>query len=160
MIGINNLLQLQYIEDIKSASTQIFITITDTAEGSLSKINGMEPVFISFEDSNENVFTNNFMVYDVQGRMIKDGKSKGTLCCCSPDLINNAATKVSRRFGTGGGEKIDKIVRDDILTNLLSTQRSITVEPTKNKFSFISSYWSPFTMIQYLASKSRHLWEV
>ena len=154
MVGINQLLQLQYIEDIKSASTQIFITITDTAEGSLSKINGMEPVFISFEDSNENVFTNNFMVYDVQGRMIKDGKSKGTLCCCSPDLINNAATKVSRRFGTGGGEKIDKIVRDDILTNLLSTQRSITVEPTKNKFSFISSYWSPFTMIQYLASKS------
>ena len=154
MVGINQLLQLQYIEDIKSASTQIFITITDTAEGSLSKINGMEPVFISFEDGDENVFTNNYMVYDVQGRMIKDGKSKGTLCCCSPDLINNAATKVSRRFGTGGGEKIDKIVRDDILTNLLSTQRSITVEPTKNKFSFISSYWSPFTMIQYLASKS------
>ena len=79
MVSINQLLQLRYIEDIKSASTQIFITITDTAEGSLSKINGMEPVFISFEDSNENVFTNNFMVYDVQGRMIKDGKSKGTM---------------------------------------------------------------------------------
>tara|TARA_S200000501_G_scaffold82396_1_gene74527 strand:+ start:3520 stop:4827 length:1308 start_codon:yes stop_codon:yes gene_type:complete len=154
MVGINQLLQLTYIEDIKSASTQIFITITDTAGGNLSKINGMEPVLISFEDGDENVFTNNYMVYDVQGRMIKDGKSKGTLCCCSPDLINNAATKVSRRFGTGGGEKIDKIVRDDILRNLLSTQRSITVEPTKNKFSFISSYWSPFTMIQYLASKS------
>ena len=102
MIGINNLLQLQYIEDIKSASTQIFITITDTAEGSLSKISGMEPVYISFDDDKKNTFTNTFIVYDIQGRMIKDGKSKGTLCCCSPDLVNNAATKVSRRFGTVG----------------------------------------------------------
>ena len=154
MIGINNLLQLQYIEDIKSASTQIFITITDTAEGSLSKISGMEPVYISFDDDKENTFTNTFIVYDIQGRMIKDGKSKGTLCCCSPDLVNNAATKVSRRFGTGGGKQIDKIVGDDILRDLLSTDRGIIVESTKNKFSFISSYWSPFTMIQYLASKS------
>ena len=154
MVGINNLLQLQYIEDIKSASTQIFITITDTAEGSLSKINGMEPVYISFDDDQENTFTNTFIVYDVQGRMIKDGKSKGTLCCCSPDLVNNAATKVSRRFGTGGGKQIDKIVGEDILTDLLATNRGIIVEPTKNKFSFISSYWSPFPMIQYLASKA------
>ena len=61
MVGINNLLQLQYIEDIKSASTQIFITITDTAEGSLSKINGMEPVYISFDDDQENTFTNTFI---------------------------------------------------------------------------------------------------
>ena len=154
MIGINNLLQLQYIEDIKSASTQIFITITDTAEGSLSKISGMEPVYISFDDDKKNTFTNTFIVYDIQGRMIKDGKSKGTLCCCSPDLVNNAATKVSRRFGTGGGKQIDKIVGDDILRDLLSTDRGVIVESTKNKFSFISSYWSPFTMIQYLASKA------
>ena len=154
MIGINNLLQLQYIEDIKSASTQIFITITDTAEGSLSKISGMEPVYISFDDDKKNTFTNTFIVYDIQGRMIKDGKSKGTLCCCSPDLVNNAATKVSRRFGTGGGKQIDKIVGEDILTDLLATNRGVVVEPTKNKFSFISSYWSPFTMIQYLASKA------
>ena len=154
MIGINNFLQLLYIEDIKSASTQIFITITDTAEGSLSKISGMEPVYISFDDDKKNTFTNTFIVYDIQGRMIKDGKSKGTLCCCSPDLVNNAATKVSRRFGTGGGKQIDKIVGDDILRDLLSTDRGVIVESTKNKFSFISSYWSPFTMIQYLASKA------
>ena len=75
MIGINNLLQLQYIEDIKSASTQIFITITDTAEGSLSKISGMEPVYISYDDDKKNTYTNTFIVYDIQGRMIKDGKS-------------------------------------------------------------------------------------
>ena len=154
MVGINQLLQLRYIEDIKSASTQIFITITDTAEGSLSKISGMEPVYIEFEDDQENKFINDFIVYDIQGRMIKDGKSKGTLCCCSPDLVNNAATKVSRRFGTGGGKQIDKIVGEDILTDILGTAREIVVETTKNKFSFISAYWSPFTIIQYLASKA------
>ena len=151
---INNLLTLTYIEDIKSASIQMYISLTDTKEGKLSRIAGMEPVLIEFEDHDGNNFTKNLMVYDIQARMIQGGKSKGTLVCCSPDLINNAATKVSRRFGSGGGKTIDKIVKEDILEGLLETNRDIDVRETRNTFSFISSYWSPFTMINYLASKS------
>ena len=132
----------------------MFISLTDTNDGVLSKISGMEPVFIQFEDNEGNTFAKNFMVYDIQARMIQDGKSKGTLVCCSPDLINNAATKVSRRFGAGGGKTIDKIVKEDILEEILTTTRDIDARPTKNTFSFISAYWSPFTMINYLASKS------
>ena len=46
----------------------------------------------------------NGVIYDIQDRTTKDGKSKGTLVCCSPyDLVNNA-TKLSRRFGKGGGK--------------------------------------------------------
>jgi hypothetical protein len=36
----------------------------------------MEPVYISFDDDQENTFTNTFIVYDVQGRMIKDESPK------------------------------------------------------------------------------------
>ena len=135
---INNLLTLTYIEDIKSASIQMYISLTDTKEGKLSRIAGMEPVLIEFEDHDGNNFTKNLMVYDIQARMIQGGKSKGTLVCCSPDLINNAATKVSRRFGSGGGKTIDKIVKEDILEGLLETNRDIDVRETRNTFSFIS----------------------
>ena len=152
--SINNLLTLAYIEDIKSASVQMHISLTDTVNGDLSRISGMEPVFIEFEDSEGNNFNQNLMVYDIQARVIQGSKSKGTLVCCSPDLINNASTKVSRRFGTGGGKTIDKIVKEDILEEILGTTRDIDARATKNTFSFISPYWSPFTMINYLASKS------
>ena len=152
--SINNLISLAYIEDIKSASVQMHITLTDTNDGILSEMSGMEPVFIAFEDNDQNAFEQNLMVYDIQARMISEGKSKATLVCCSPDLINNAATKVSRRFGSGGGKSIDKIVKEDILEEILGTTRDIDARTTKNTFSFISPYWTPFTMINYLASKS------
>ena len=62
---INNLLTLTYIEDIKSASIQMYISLTDTKEGKLSRIAGMEPVLIEFEDHDGNNFTKNLMVYDI-----------------------------------------------------------------------------------------------
>ena len=40
--SINNILSFTYIEDIKSASIQMFISLTDTNDGVLSKISGME----------------------------------------------------------------------------------------------------------------------
>ena len=87
---ISNLLTLTYIEDIKSASMQVFISLTDTAEPVLSTVQGMEPVYIEFSDDLGNAFNSNLVVYDIQAREIQNGKSKGTLLCCSPDLINNA----------------------------------------------------------------------
>ena len=52
--SINNLVSLAYIEDIKSASIQMYISLTDTKEGKLSRIAGMEPVLIEFEDHDIN----------------------------------------------------------------------------------------------------------
>ena len=57
--SINNLISLAYIEDIKSASVQMHITLTDTNDGILSETSGMEPVFIEFEDSEGNNFNQN-----------------------------------------------------------------------------------------------------
>ena len=62
-------------------------------------------------------------------------------------MVNNAATKLSRRFGKGGGRKIHDIVKTEILQDILHTTYEIRVEKTQNKFSYISPYWSPFTMI-------------
>jgi len=151
---INQLMSLKYTESIKSASVRVEIQLTDTETGALSAVQGMEPVYVEFEDHLENNFGTDLVVYDVQDRLVVDGKSKATLLCCSPDLINNAAAKISKRFGTGGGDTINNIVTD-ILENILTTSRElVSFAPTKNKFSFISCYWSPFTIIKWLATKA------
>ena len=153
--GINQLLSLRYNESIKSASVRVEIQLTDTETGALSDVQGMEPVYIEFEDHLENKFQMNLVVYDVQDRLVVDGKSKATLLCCNPDLINNAAAKISRRFGGGGGKPINEMVVTDVLEKILGSGRKIVhSEPTKNKFSFISCYWSPFTIIKWLATKA------
>ena len=150
----NHLTYLRYTEDISSAAIRIEAQITDSETGIISELQGMEPIIVGWEDQKENFITFNGIIYDIQDRTNKEGKSKATILCCTADLMNNAATKLSKRFGPGGGKKISDIVEKEILTDVLYTTYDITAEPTQNKFSFVSPYWSPFTIIKWLCTKS------
>lgn len=155
-LSVNHLLYLNYVEDIRSASIRMEVQITDSQTGLVSSLQGMEPVFIGFEDHKGNAIANYMIIYDIQDRVTKGGSSKATLLLCTPDLINNAAVKLSKRLGKGGGEKISKIVEEDLLQKLLSTGLSTEgrIEETANKISFISPFWAPFTIIKWLCSKA------
>ena len=156
-LTMNHVLYLKYTEDIRSASVRLEAQITDSDVGIVSTLQGMEPVFIGWEDTEEpttNFYQINGVIYDIQDRTTKDGKSKATLLICTYDLVNNAATKLSRRFGKGGGKKISDIVRTEILKDVLHTTYPLEIEKTENKFSFISPYWSPYTIIKWLCAKS------
>ena len=156
-LTMNHVLYLKYTEDIRSASVRLEAQITDSDVGIVSTLQGMEPVFIGWEDTEEpttNFYQINGVIYDIQDRTTKDGKSKATLLICTYDLINNAATKLSRRFGKGGGKKIHEIVQKEVLKDILHTTYNINIEKTQNKFSFISPYWSPYTIIKWLCAKS------
>ena len=156
-LTMNHVLYLKYTEDIRSASIRLEAQITDSDAGIVSTLQGMEPVFIGWEDTEEpttNFYQINGVIYDIQDRSTKDGKSKATLLICTYDLINNAATKLSRRFGKGGGKKIHEIVQKEVLKDILHTTYNINIEKTQNKFSFISPYWSPYTIIKWLCAKS------
>ena len=147
---------MKYTEDIRSASIRLEAQVTDSSGGIISTLQGMEPVFIGWEDTEEpttNFYQIQGLIYDIQDRTTKDGKSKATLLICTYDLVNNAATKLSRRFGKGGGKKISEIVEKEILTEILQTTYDINIEKTENKFSFISPYWSPYTIIKWLCAK-------
>ena len=150
----NHLLFLRYIENIRSATIKMVITLTDTATGVLSKVEGMEPVVVSFSDHEDNNITLQMVVYDVQDRQIQEGRSKISILLCSQDVMNNASTKVSRRFGKGEGKDIGTMVDEDILVGLLATQQNIDVEKSMNKLSFISNFWDPFTIIKWLAARA------
>ena len=156
-IGVNQVLYVKYTEDIRQATMTMEVQVTDSESGFLSELQGMEPVFIRIADSkNETELGGQFVVYDIQDRRNVGGKSSAVLMLCTPDFLNNAANKVSKRFGKGMGIKIHDIVKEEILGNLMGVEpeRLLNFEPCVNSFSFVSPYWNPFTAIRWLASKA------
>ena len=156
-VGVNQVLYVKYTEDMRQATTTMEVQITDSETGFLSDLQGMEPVFIRIADSKgETEVGGEFVVYDIQDRRNVGGKSSAVLMLCTPDFINNAANKISRRFGKGMGIKIHDIVKNEILNKLMNVDESrlINFEPCVNKYSFVSPYWNPFTAIRWLAAKA------
>ena len=156
-IGVNQVLYVKYTEDIRQATMTMEVQVTDSETGFLSELQGMEPVFIRIADSkNETELGGQFVVYDIQDRRNVGGKSSAVLMLCTPDFLNNAANKVSRRFGKGMGIKIHDIVKEEILGNLMGVEpeRLLNFQPFFNSFSFVSPYLNPFTAIRWLASKA------
>ena len=156
-ITVNQVLFLRYTEDIQSATMLMEAQITDSETGLLSRLIGMENVFIRVADSEAKTeIGGEYVIYDIQDRKNIGGKSSAVLMMCRTDFLNNAASKVSRRFGKGEGKKIDEIVKKEILGDLLGVEdrRLRNFEPTINQFSFVSPYWNPFTAIRWLATRA------
>ena len=156
-IGVNQVLYVKYTEDIRQATITMEIQVTDSETGFLSELQGMEPVFIRIADSESRTeLGGEFVVYDIQDRRNIGGKSSAVLMLCTPDFLNNAANKISRRFGKGMGFKIHDIVKKEILGDLMGVvpERLLNFEPCVNNFSFVSPYWNPFTAIRWLAAKA------
>ena len=156
-VSNNQVLYVNYIEDIRSATMLMDVQITDTESGFLSKLTGMENVFLVIDDSEgKTQLGGDFVIYDIQDRKNISGKSSAVIRLCKTDFLNNAANKISRRFGKGGGAKIDRIVKKEILQDLMGIDKNrlVDFEPTLNKFSFVSPYWNPFTAIRWLAARA------
>ena len=156
-VSNNQVLYVNYIEDIRSATMLMDVQITDTESGFLSKLTGMENVFLVIDDSEGRTqLGGDFVIYDIQDRKNISGKSSAVLRLCKTDFLNNAANKISRRFGKGGGNKIHNIVSKEILQDLMGIDKNrlTDFEPTLNKYSFVSPYWNPFTAIRWLAAKA------
>ena len=153
--GNNQLLSLKYTEDIKRASIHVELRLTDSQTGVLSTLQGMERVTLAYSDHKGTTLVHELVIYDIQDRTSSGSQSKATLMCCSPEFIDNAAIKLSKRYGPGEGKQIHEIVKDDLLVKILGiAEDRINFTPTKNKFSFISPYWSPFTAIAWLCARA------
>ena len=156
-ITSNQVLYVKYTEDMQAATMRMEVQITDTSTGMLSELVGMERVFISIGDSEAKTeIGGDFVIYDIQDRKNVGGKSSAVLMLCTVDFLNNAANKISRRFGKGQGKKINDIVEKEILKDLIGVtdNRIARIEPCVNNFSFVSPYWNPFTAIRWLGSKA------
>ena len=150
----NNLLELHYIEDITKSNVLLIIKLNDSSSSVLSNIQGMEPIDITWTDTYDNVITYSMIIYDVKDRMVIDGKkSQATLYCVSVDAVKNSAKKISRRFGKGGGKFTHELVTELMKTEI-KTDKTVDVDESATKLSFVSPYWDPYTIISWLAWRS------
>ena len=150
----NNLLELHYIEDITKSNVLVILKLNDSSSSVLSNIQGMEPIDISWTDTYDNVITYSMIIYDVKDRMVVDGKkSQATLYCVSVDAVKNSAKKISRRFGKGGGKFTHELVTELMKTEI-KTDKTVDVDESATRLSFVSPYWDPYTIISWLAWRS------
>ena len=112
----NQLMEMHYIEDITKSNLLIMLKINDSGSGVLDSLVGMDPIELVWTDDSlskgmeGNVMSRSLVVFDIKDRIIKDGKqSQATLYCISIDAVRNSATKISRRFGKGGGQFTNEI---------------------------------------------------
>ena len=159
-LSSNQLMELHYIEDITKSNILIMLKINDSGTGICDAIVGMEPVEIIWTDDSigkgmeGNVYKQSMIIYDIKDRIVKDGKqSSAVLYCISVDALRNSATKISRRFGKGGGESTSDIV-EELLTRDLGSTKNFKVDKSMTKLSFVSPYWDPYTIIGWLAWRS------
>ena len=114
----------------------------------------MEPIDITWSDTYGNVISYSMVVYDVKDRMVIDGKqSQATLYCVSVDAVRNSAKKISRRFGKGGGKFTHELVTE-LIKDEIKTDKTVDVDESATKLSFVSPYWDPYTIISWLAWRS------
>ena len=74
-VNNNQVLYVNYIEDIRSATMLMDVQITDTESGFLSQLTGMENVFIVVDDSEgKTQLGGDFVIYDIQDRKNISGK--------------------------------------------------------------------------------------
>ena len=156
----NHLMELHYIEDITKSNILMMVKINDSGSGICDAIVGMEPIEIIWTDDSigkgmeGNVYKQSMIIYDIKDRIIKDGKqSSAVLYCISVDALRNSATKISRRFGKGGGESTSDIV-EQLITRDLSSTKPFKIDKSITKLSFVSPYWDPYTIISWLAWRS------
>ena len=150
----NNLLELHYIEDITKSNVLVILKLNDSSSSVLSNIQGMEPIDISWTDTYDNVITYSMIIYDVKDRMVIDGKkSQATLYCVSVDAVKNSAKKISRRFGKGGGKFTHELVTE-LMKDEIKTDKTVDVDESATRLSFVSPYWDPYTIISWLAWRS------
>ena len=156
----NHLMELHYIEDITKSNILVMIKVNDSNTGVLDSLVGMDPVELVWTDDalntgqEGNLIRQSLVVYDIKDRIIKDGKqSSAVLYCISIDAVRNSATKISRRFGKGGGQFTHEIV-DELLRSDLAITKAFNYDKSSTKLSFVSPYWDPYTTISWLAWRS------
>ena len=151
-VPVSNVTRVRYYEDIRRSSVKLEVTLTDSQDGLVSKVFGMEPLFLKMTDHKGNTIELDMIVYEVIDRQIIDGKQmKGTLRCCNPDVTNSAGLLLSTQFED---KNVGEIVRD-LLTKVLKTQIPIVkIDNSINKITFTTNYWNPIKIIEWLTDKT------
>lgn len=147
------IIDLSLFEDIFSNTMTGFVLIED----SLDLINnipliGQEQFIVELQTPTlEAKIVKSFYIYKLQGREAKKRSQTYLLNFCSRELIYSGNSKVSKSFTGNISDTVTSIFRDE---RYLASDSILTIEKTKNAYSFIAPFWSPLETINWLTGKS------
>lgn len=145
--------EISIYEDIFSNSLSGYLIIED----SLDLINtlpliGQELLELELQTPTlKNKIHHTFYVYKLQHRTSKKRVQTYMLNFCSRELIHSSNSKVSKSFSGQITDTVTSIFRDP---KYIASDSTLYVEPTKNAYTFIAPYWTPFETINWLTGKS------
>jgi len=144
---------MEVYESIYSPFMTLRIDILDSA-GLLDKAKIIGDEFIELDirdaDNATGIIGENFYIYKITDRVaISDKGSTYTLHCISLPALADMNMLISKSF-KGQPSEIIK----EIFTNYLYSEKTLTIENTKNSIQYVSNYWSPIRNIKFLCDRS------
>jgi hypothetical protein len=152
--------ELHYYENILSETVRMSISVVDTGQGDQGttgsesvKLTGTEKVHIELEDTQKQKisFTTSTNELHITGRERITEKLKDIefLELVSKEYLKNESVRVDKRYDGKISDSLTKILKE-----VLSTQKKLDIESTKNSRSFIGTLKKPFWFIMWLAGQS------
>ena len=144
---------LTLYEDIFSNSMSGFVILQDSLDliNSLPLV-GQELLKLELKTPTlDTKIVKTFYIYKLQHRKVKKRSQIYMLNFCSQELIYSNNSKVSRSFSGNITDTVVSIFTDN---RYLGSESKLFIDKTKNSYSFIAPYWTPFETINWLTGKS------
>jgi len=148
-------IDVRYFEDIFSNFVTAAITVVDTRGILFTKpLFGEETVVLSMSNMTGTIrkTLKIFKISDVSS--IKQNTYQYTLHVCSPELIANAATRVSKAYQSKKASEIVRLLMTEPYPYGLNYSGPLNIEASFYDEYVIVPYWSPFEAINWLAGRA------
>ena len=148
---VNTLVSLQLFEGILQHSVSGNLILLDTENLIASyPIVGYEKVNLVLKSGSE-WFEESYPIYSITDLTEQRGIGKGyTIQFISDEYLKNKQTTISRAFTGMSGSSIIKTIFDDSI----ESDRQLTIEETSGILDFVSPFWEPFKVIDWICGRS------
>ncbi len=152
----NVMTELNIYEDITAPAVSGDITLNDSNDlANVFPLIGEEKIFIRFKTPGFNAeaeFGMVFYIYKMSDRVQQSDKNLTyTLHFTTFEAVRDLNSKISRGFNGTISDLVKRIFTDP---KHLSTDKDLFIGETKNSYSYVSNYWTPFQNLNFLATRA------
>jgi hypothetical protein len=148
---------VEYVESLMSKYLTVTVKLIDTTSMFSQALYGMEQVELVVTDNVNKVvyeFTkgsNNgpLYVYEIHDKEVIDKQKVFTLEMCRGDAIDNYSLRVTRAFKSVSATKLC----NDVLAGVLKSKKTIKVDDSINKLSFVPPNSKPYDVLTWARNK-------
>ena len=175
IIDIKNFFgEINIYEDMYSNALHGTLLVSDS-QNLISKIPivgtellNVDIVTPEFGEGYEDRIKKTFVIYSIRNRTLNEDRAQTfVLYFCSAEAVDDNITRLSKRFEGTTDEIVNKVFTEYIekprwVTNTGNTEPEsddmtplvIADVPHKSKIAFVSTYWSPFKILNWLARRT------